>query len=57
MKHNEKWKKAAALCACITLFLCGCDSGDYKKATEFYESGNYAEAMTLFDSIRDYKDS
>lgn len=57
MNHNEKWKKAAALCVCITLFLCGCDSGDYKKATEFYESGNYAEAMTLFDSIRDYKDS
>ncbi len=42
-------KAASALCACIKLFLCECDSGDYEKAAELYESGDYVEAMALFD--------
>ena len=37
--------------------LTGCDSSDYKKATELYESGNYDEAYEAFTELGDYKDS
>ena len=37
--------------------LTGCDSADYKTATELYAGGNYAEAAQMFESLGDYKDS
>lgn len=44
-----------ALILCLSLV--GCDSSDYKKATESFNSGNYAEAQSMFEALGDYKDS
>ena len=41
------------LCLC----LCSCKSSDYKKAMSLYEAGEYEEAIVLFESLVDYKDS
>ena len=43
--------------AILLLALTGCDSSDYKKATELFNSGNYAEAQTMFEALGDYEDS
>lgn len=55
----EKMKKGClALCLVLLLVaLVGCDATDYKKATELYESGKYAEAQAMFEELGDYEDS
>ena len=41
----------------LAFSLCACDSWDYSKAMKAYEAGNYSEALVLFESLDDYKDS
>lgn len=41
----------------ITVMLTGCNSSDYKKATDLYESGDYEEAYEVFTELGDYRDS
>lgn len=44
--------------AVVTVFaLAGCESSDYKKAQELYESGDYAAAQEIFADLGDYEDS
>jgi len=52
-------KKAilAVLLCTIMVMLCGCKSGDYKKATKLMQNGDYEEAATAYHSLGDYKDS
>ena len=45
------------LLATVMFLLTGCNSSDYKKATELLESGSYEEAAELFSSLGDYEDS
>lgn len=35
----------------------GCDATEYKKAVELYESGQYAQAQTIFEELGEYEDS
>lgn len=37
--------------------LCACNMSDYKKAQEAYESGDYENASTMFETLGDYKES
>ncbi len=37
--------------------LCGCNMSDYKKAQKAYESGDYENASTMFETLGDYKES
>lgn len=41
----------------IVLIFSGCDSSDYKKATELFEQGEYAQARDIFAELEDYEDS
>lgn len=50
-------KVLTVVMAVMVLVLCGCKSGDYKKAVDLYETGNYAEAKVLFEKVGDYEDS
>ena len=46
------------VCLLLTSFLLtGCNSSDYKKATQLYSEGNYEEALALFTKLGDYEDS
>lgn len=42
-----------SLCLCFT----GCDALDYSKATRYYNDGEYAKALELYESLGDYADS
>lgn len=45
-------------CLFTSVFLLtGCNSSDYKKATQLYSEGNYEEALELFTKLGDYEDS
>ena len=55
MKKTKIILVAAALVAVISAT--GCDSSDYKKATELYNSGQYSDANAIFSELGDYKDS
>lgn len=46
---------AAALTA--IMLLSGCNSSDYKTASDYLEEGKYAQAREIFVSLGDYKDS
>lgn len=48
---------AMLLVLAMCLALTACDSGDYKKATELYDSGSYEKARTIFMKLEDYEDS
>lgn len=52
-------KKIWALLLVIVMLavLTGCDSADYQKAASLYESGEYAEAMALFEQLGEYQDA
>ena len=52
-------KKILAIVLVLTmvLSLCGCDSADYKKATELLDNGEYAAAREIFVALGDYEDS
>ena len=41
----------------LVLSLSACDSSDYKKAMELYESGDLDGAITAFSVLGDYEDS
>jgi hypothetical protein len=49
------------LVACVVGMMClgltGCKSNDYKEAVTFQEAGDYSSALTIYDSLGDYKDS
>lgn len=45
----------SAMILCLTL--AGCSGSQYKKATELYEQGNYAEAGEIFSKLGNYEDS
>lgn len=49
------------LVACVVGIMCleltACKSNDYKKAVAFQEVGDYSSALTIYDSLGDYKDS
>lgn len=45
------------LCAVLLLFLCGCNSQDYKKATSLYQDGDFSSAKVIFDELGDYEDA
>jgi len=47
----------AFLTLAMLMMLAGCDSADYKKAVSLYESGEYMQAMELFEALGDYEDS
>ena len=44
---------SAVMCVSLT----GCDSDDYKDAVAYEESGDYEEALAIYSTITDYKDS
>lgn len=48
---------AMMLALVLALSLCGCDSSDYKKAMEAFDSGDYATAREIFVELGDYEDS
>lgn len=51
-------KKKITLCllsAIIALSLVGCKSGDYNKAVDLQETGDYQAALELYESIEDYE--
>ena len=48
---------ALFLALLMSLNLIGCASSNYKKATELFNNGDYAEAITIYESLGDYKDS
>lgn len=52
-------KKIAAFILALAIMgtLAGCDRSDYKKAVSLYDSGEYAQAMELFEELGDYEDS
>lgn len=41
----------------MVLIFSGCDSSDYKKATELFEQGEFAQAREIFAELADYEDS
>lgn len=43
----------AALCLCLS----GCKSADYEQAVAFQESGDYAAALSIYETLDGYKDS
>ena len=45
----------SAVILCLTL--AGCSGSQYKKPTELYEQGNYAEAGEIFSKLGNYEDS
>ena len=45
------------LCCLLVAMLTACDSSDYKKALKLYNSGQYSEAMSMFEELGDYEDS
>lgn len=49
------------LCACLVLALClclcSCKSSDYRDAMSLYETGEYAQAIVMFETLGDYRDS
>ena len=45
------------LCLCLVFSLSACKSNDYEKAKGLYDSGNYAEALPMFEELGDYEDS
>lgn len=55
---GKRYRAAAWLLIAVCVFtLTGCNGSDYKKAIELMESGKYAAASELFDSLGDYKES
>lgn len=52
-------KKALStmLIVLMVLIFSGCDSSDYKKATELFEQGEFAQARDIFAELEDYEDS
>lgn len=55
---GKRYRAAAWLLIAVCVFtLTGCNSSDYKKAIELMESGKYAAASELFDSLGDYEES
>lgn len=52
-------KKFTAILVLIAILVCfaGCESMDYKKATNLYNNGQYAEALELFLELGSYEDS
>lgn len=55
MKKTKIILVSAAFAAAISAT--GCDSSDYNKATELYNSGQYSDANAIFSELGDYKDS
>ena len=45
------------LAVAIMFLFTACNSTDYKNAVTLLEEGNYAEAITAFEALADYKDS
>lgn len=41
----------------LTCLLSACTSSDYKEANSLFESGNYDEALKIFQELGEYKDS
>ena len=56
MKHLKKFL-CLVLSIILVLSLSACDSSDYKKAMELYESGDLDGAITAFSVLGDYEDS
>lgn len=55
---GKRYRAAAWLLIAVCVFtLTGCNGSDYKKAIELMESGKYAAASELFDSLGDYEES
>lgn len=49
------WIITVAFILCT--MLAGCSGSDYKKASELFDAGKYAEARTIFAELGDYEDS
>ncbi len=41
----------------LMFLLVSCDSSDYKKATELFDSGDYETALAMFEALGEYEDS
>lgn len=54
-----KKRTIKVLCIILTLVwvLSGCDSSDYKKAMELYDTGSYEDACEIFTELGDYENS
>lgn len=48
---------ACVLVLALALSLAGCASGDYKKAQELFDQGDYEAASRIYSSLEDYQDS
>ncbi|MBO7253479.1 MAG: tetratricopeptide repeat protein [Oscillospiraceae bacterium] len=57
MKNSFRKMMILVTAFAMVLMFTGCDSDDYKEAMGLYESGNYAEAMEMFQALGDYEDS
>lgn len=44
-----------ALCLCVSM--AGCDLTDYRTAMDYYEAGEYAQALEIYRALGDYADS
>ena len=49
--------KLLALVLLFSVFMTGCDTLDYRKAVQLYNSRRYDEAIELFYELGDYEDS
>ena len=52
-------KKMIAVCVLVAMIFCltACNSTDYKEAKALFASGNYEEALPMFEALGDYEDS
>lgn len=60
MHRQYKKIRLLSLLLAVALVVSGCalvDSAKYKKAVEYFEQSNYAEAKTIFAEINEYEDS
>lgn len=53
----KKSKWLVSLLVISSLLLTGCKSSDYKKAQEYFDSGEYKAAKDIYLELGDYKDS
>ena len=54
---KKRFVTILAISAVMCVSLTGCDSDDYKDAVAYEESGDYEEALAIYSTITDYKDS
>lgn len=57
MKKFAKKISLLLCCVCLLLAMTGCERADYVAAVEVYNTGDYAQAMELFQALGEYENS